>query len=61
MNILLQAKRLIKIYGKGNNEVHALNECDLSFTEGSFTAIVGRSGSGKSTLMHLLGGLETPT
>ena len=61
MNILLQAKRLTKIYGKGNNEVHALNECDLSFTEGSFTAIVGRSGSGKSTLMHLLGGLDTPT
>ena len=61
MSILLQAKRLTKIYGKGNNEVRALNDCDLSFTEGSFTAIVGRSGSGKSTLMHLLGGLDTPT
>ena len=61
MNILLQAKGLTKIYGKGNNEVHALNECNLSFTEGSFTSIVGRSGSGKSTLMHLLGGLDTPT
>lgn len=61
MSILLQAKRLTKIYGKGNNEVHALNECDLSFTEGSFSVIVGRSGSGKSTLMHLLGGLDTPT
>lgn len=61
MSILLQTKGLTKIYGKGNNEVHALNECNLSFTEGSFTSIVGRSGSGKSTLMHLLGGLDTPT
>lgn len=61
MSILLQAKGLTKIYGKGNIEVHALNECNLSFTEGSFTSIVGRSGSGKSTLMHLLGGLDTPT
>ena len=61
MSILLQAKGLTKIYGRGNNEVHALNECNLSFAEGSFTSIVGRSGSGKSTLMHLLGGLDTPT
>ena len=61
MSILLQAKGLTKIYGKDNNEVHALSECNLSFTEGSFTSIVGRSGSGKSTLMHLLGGLDTPT
>ena len=61
MGILLQAKGLTKIYGKGNSEVRALNECDLSFTEGSFTSIVGRSGSGKSTLMHLLGGLDIPT
>ena len=61
MSILLQAKGLTKIYGRGNSEVHALNECNLSFAEGSFTSIVGRSGSGKSTLMHLLGGLDTPT
>ena len=61
MSILLQAKGLTKIYGRGNNEVRALNECNLSFAEGSFTSIVGRSGSGKSTLMHLLGGLDTPT
>ena len=61
MSILLQAKGLTKIYGRGNNEVHALNECNLSFAEGSFTSIVGRSGSGKSTLMHLLGGLDAPT
>ena len=61
MSIILQTKGLSKIYGKGDNEVRALNKCDVTFREGSFTSIVGRSGSGKSTLMHLLGGLDTPT
>ena len=61
MSILLETRGLSKIYGKGENEVRALNKCDLTFAEGSFTSIVGRSGSGKSTLMHLLGGLDTPT
>lgn len=61
MSIILQTTNLSKIYGTGENEVRALNQCELSFTEGSFTSIVGRSGSGKSTLMHLLGGLDTPT
>ena len=61
MAALVRAKGLSKIYGKGDNEVRALNECNLYFAEGSFTSIVGRSGSGKSTLLHLLGGLDTPT
>lgn len=61
MSTILQTKGLSKIYGKGDSEVRALNKCDLTFREGSFTSIVGRSGSGKSTLLHLLGGLDTPT
>ena len=61
MRILLQTKELSKIYGTGENAVRALNQCNLSFEEGSFTSVVGRSGSGKSTLMHLLGGLDMPT
>ena len=61
MGILVQTRGLSKTYGKGENEVQALKECHLCFTEGSFTSIVGRSGSGKSTLMHLLGGLDAPT
>ena len=61
MGILIQTKKLSRIYGSGENQVCALDNCDLSFTEGSFTSIVGRSGSGKSTLLHLLGGLDTPT
>ena len=44
---VLQAKDLKKIYGSGNNAVHALDGVDLSVKKGEFVAIVGTSGSGK--------------
>ena len=58
---VLQAKDLKKIYGTGENAVHALDGVDLSVSKGEFVAIVGTSGSGKSTLLHMLGGLDRPT
>lgn len=58
---ILQAENLIKIYGSGENEVHALDGVNFSVEKGEFIAIVGTSGSGKSTLLHILGGLDRPT
>ena len=58
---VLQAKDLKKIYGTGENAVHALDGVNLSVSKGEFVAIVGTSGSGKSTLLHMLGGLDRPT
>ena len=58
---ILQAKGLKKIYGSGDNAVHALNGVDLSVQKGEFVAIVGTSGSGKSTLLRSLNLLEEPT
>ena len=58
---ILEAKDLTKIYGKGENSVHALDGVNLEVNKGEFLAIVGTSGSGKSTLLHMLGGLDRPS
>lgn len=58
---LIEVKNLTKIYGKGENEVIALNNISFSVEQGEFIAIIGASGSGKSTLLHLLGGVDKPT
>lgn len=48
-------------YGEGPSAVHALEDADLAFPEGSFVCIVGPSGCGKTTLMQTLAGFLAPT
>lgn len=58
---ILSTSNLKKIYGKGENAVHALDGVTLSIESGEFAAVVGTSGSGKSTLLNMIGGLDVPT
>ena len=58
---ILKIENLTKVYGSGNNEVHALDHVSFSVEKGEFLAIIGPSGSGKSTLLHILGGVDRPT
>lgn len=58
---ILRVEHLRKIYGKGENAVHALDDVSFSVEQGQFVAIIGPSGSGKSTLLHILGGVDRPT
>ncbi len=58
---VIEIKNLTKTYNETMVPVHALNDIDLSFEEGEFTAIVGPSGCGKTTLLNMIGGLDSPT
>ena len=58
---ILRTEHLCKKYGKGSNEVIAVNDVCLEVEAGEFVAVVGSSGSGKSTLVHMLGGVDRPS
>ena len=51
----------VKIYGKGQTEVRALDGVTVEFAAGRYTAVMGPSGSGKSTLLHCVAGLDNLT
>ncbi len=58
---LLRIEHLCKTYGKGDNEVRALDDVTFTIPKGQMTAVIGPSGSGKSTLLHILGGVDRPS
>lgn len=57
----LKIENLCKVYGKGENQVTALDHVSLTVNKGEFAAIIGTSGSGKSTLLHAIAGVDIPT
>lgn len=58
---ILKVENLSKTYGKGENQVKAVDNISFSVQKGEFVAIIGASGSGKSTLLHLIGGVDRPS
>ncbi len=57
----MRIENLCKTYGKGENEVKALDGVSFTVPKGQMLAVIGPSGSGKSTLLHILGGVDRPT
>ncbi len=56
--VAARAVDAVKIYGRGDTTVRALDGVNVTFQQSRFTAIMGRSGSGKSTLLHCIAGLD---
>jgi len=59
--VLLELKKVSRIFDAGETEVTALDEIDLIITKGEFIVILGPSGSGKTTLLNQIGGIDRPT
>jgi ABC-type sugar transport system ATPase subunit len=52
---------LVRVFGRGEGEVRALDGVTLALERGTFAAVMCPSGSGKSTLLQLAAGLDRPT
>jgi lipoprotein-releasing system ATP-binding protein len=61
MGNVITLNNIEKTYFTKSSQTQALKGVSLSFTEGSFTSIIGQSGSGKSTLLNIIGTLDQPT
>lgn len=57
-NIKISMKNICKVFETQEMETHALNQLDLTITQGDYLAICGPSGCGKSTLLSLMGLLD---
>ena len=56
----IEIKGLSFSYEEGEDGVRIFDNLDLSFEQGSYTAVLGRNGSGKSTLAKLICGILQP-
>jgi putative ABC transport system ATP-binding protein len=58
---ILRIEGLSKIFGAGHLEVRALEDINLSISEGDLVALLGPSGSGKTTLLLCVSLILDPT
>jgi NitT/TauT family transport system ATP-binding protein len=59
--IVIETRRLGKIYNAGGAPIKALEDISFAAEEGTFVSLVGPSGCGKSTLLQILAGLISST
>ena len=52
---------VVKTYGTGETEIHALDGASFAVEKGELAVILGASGAGKTTALNILGGMDTAT
>ena len=52
---------VLKVYGEGNAEIHALDGATFAVERGELAVILGASCAGKTTALNILGGMDTAT
>lgn len=58
---MIVLEEINRIFQVGDQQVHALDDINLSIEPGEYLSLMGPSGSGKSTLLNILGLLDKPT
>jgi len=58
---LLELQHINQIFGTRERRFTAVQDVNLTLSEGEFVALVGPSGCGKSTLLRIITGLQQPT
>ncbi|MFN8445254.1 MAG: ABC transporter ATP-binding protein [Caldilineaceae bacterium] len=61
MTPLIELRNITKKFGKGNQEVTAVDSISLAIAPGETVCLVGESGCGKSTTGRIVAGLLPPT
>ena len=61
MSASIEIKGTKKVFGGGDDAVHAFGPADLRVEAGEFVSLLGPSGCGKSTLMLMIAGLLDQT
>jgi ABC-type nitrate/sulfonate/bicarbonate transport system ATPase subunit len=57
--IVIEADRVAKWFGRGGQQVTALDDFNLQVNSGEFLTVIGPSGCGKTTFLMIAAGLET--
>ncbi len=56
---MIEIKNLNKYFNKGHkNQIHVINNVNLTLKDNGLVALLGPSGSGKTTLLNTIGGLD---
>jgi putative ABC transport system ATP-binding protein len=58
---MIELQNINRLFQVGDQQVHALNNINLTINKADYISIMGPSGSGKSTLLNIIGLLDRPS